>query len=289
MKDILTSLRPRQWVKNLFVFLPLIFGKKIFAFPEDVEVLFAFLIFSATSSAVYLVNDVSDLKEDRAHKKKRLRPIAAGKVSVRTALTLAVLLGGLSLVSAFLLNPLLGWLEISYILLNLAYSRFLKHKVLIDVGCIAIFFLLRVAAGSVVAGVEMSHWILFMTALLALFLGFNKRRQELHLQKGGGTERRVLANYDGYFIDQMVSVVTASIVVVYMLYTVDAQTVANLGTEHLSYTVPFVYYGIFRYLFLVHKANVDGDPTTALLSDRQMLLNIGLWIATCVSVIYFGL
>ncbi len=282
-------MRPRQWVKNLFIFLPLIFGKKIFSFPEDVEVLFAFFIFSATSSAVYLVNDVSDIEEDRAHEKKRLRPIAAGKVSVRTALVLAVLLGIFSLVFAFLLNPLLGWLEVGYILLNLAYSRFLKHKVLIDVGCIAIFFLLRVAAGSVVAGVEMSNWILFMTALLALFLGFNKRRQELRLQGGGGTERRVLLQYDGYFIDQMVSVITSSIVVVYMLYTVDAQTVANLGTEHLIYTVPFVYYGIFRYLYLVHKANVDGDPTAALLSDWRMQLNIVLWIGMCVAVIYFGL
>ncbi len=289
MKDLLEALRPRQWVKNAFLFLPLVFGRKVFSYPENGMAVAAFVFFSLSSGAVYLVNDILDAESDRAHPKKRVRPIASGRLSVSTAWTAAVCLGAFSLTASFLLNTSLGWIVAAYLVLNLLYSQFLKHKVIVDVLCIGFFFLLRVVAGGVVAGVQLSHWILFMTVLLALFLGFNKRRQELQFQDTAASQRRVLLQYDDYFIDQMISVVTSSLVVVYMLYTVDAETVRHFGTTHLIYSIPFVYYGIFRYLYLIHKAQTDGDPTQALLTDLRMQVNIAFWIATCVAVIYFGL
>ena len=284
---LVSSLRPKQWVKNGFLFLPLVFGKKIFSYPENVMTIAAFFLFSFCSSAVYLINDVMDIESDRKHPKKYLRPIAAGRFPVPYALTVALCLGAASLMLSFLLDVRLGWVMAIYLGMNLLYSRFLKHKVIVDVLCIGLFFLLRIGAGSVVAHVDLSHWILFMTALLALFLGFNKRRQELQQSKTVSSHRKVLGEYDDYFIDQMNSVITASIVVVYMLYTVDAETVRNFGTTHLIYTIPFVYYGIFRYLYLVHKARIEGDPTEALLTDLRMQVNIALWIGACIAVIYF--
>ena len=287
MKHFVAALRPKQWVKNAFLFLPLVFGKKIFSYPENAMTIAAFFLFSFSSSAVYLINDVMDIESDRKHPKKHLRPIASGRLPVPHALTAAFILATASLTLSFLLNARFGWVVAVYLGMNLLYSRFLKHKVIVDVLCIGLFFLLRIGAGSVVAHVDLSHWILFMTALLALFLGFNKRRQELQQSEKVSSHRKVLEEYDAYFIDQMISVITASIVVVYMLYTVDAETVKNFGTTHLMYTIPFVYYGVFRYLYLVHKAQIDGDPTQVLLTDLRMQINIALWIGTCIAVIYF--
>ncbi len=287
MKDLIEALRPRQWVKNFFVFLPLIFGKRLYSFPENLNTIAAFFLFSAASSAVYLANDVMDAASDREHPTKRLRPIASRRIPPRAAVIAAVLIGALSVAVSYGLRPRLGLIIGVYLSLNLLYSRFLKHRVIIDVGCIAVFFLLRVAAGSVTAGVQLSHWILFMTALLALFLGFNKRRQELQASSSSSSHRKVLLQYDDYFIDQMIGVITSSIVVVYMLYTVDGETVARVGSGHLIYSIPFVYYGIFRYLYLVHKARVEGDPTAVLLSDMRMQINLALWVLVCVGVVYF--
>ena len=289
MKHFITALRPKQWIKNAFLFLPLVFGRKIFSYPENLMTVAAFFLFSLCSSAVYLVNDILDIESDRKHPKKRSRAIASGRLPVSYAWIAALVLGAFSVGASFLLNVSLGWITAAYLVFNILYSSFLKHKVIVDVLCIGLFFLLRVVAGGVVAGVELSHWILFMTVLLALFLGFNKRRQELQFQGTAASQRKVLLQYDDYFIDQMISVVTASIVVVYMLYTVDAETVRNFGTTHLIFTIPFVYYGIFRYLYLVHKAQIEGDPTQALLTDLRMQVNIALWIAMSVAVIYFGL
>lgn len=288
MKDLFAAFRPKQYIKNLFIFLPIIFGKKFFSSPESFNTVIAFLLFSIAASAVYLVNDVLDIESDRRHPLKRLRPIASGKVPIPQALMAALVLGVTSLFFSFMLNLHLGWIVVSYLILNLLYSRFLKNKVIVDVGCLGVFFLMRIAAGSVIAGVELSHWIIFMTALLAIFLGFNKRRQEIQLLKTDTSYRKVLQEYDDYFIDQMIAVVTSSIVVVYMLYTVDQETVSRVGTNHLIFSIPFVYYGIFRYLYHIHKVHADGDPTTMLLSDVRMQINIALWITVCVAVVYFG-
>ncbi len=290
MKYLFCDIRPKHWIKNLFIFLPLIFGKKLFVFPVNVKEVIGFFLFSLAASVAYLINDIIDIEKDKLHPIKRLRPIASGKISIRQAQIAACMLGILSIMLSFALDIYFGWVVIAYLVFNFIYTKTLKEAVIVDVFCIGGFFLLRIIAGAAIARVEMSHWIIFMTALLALFLGFNKRRQELRfLKKKAISHRRVLTKYSLLFIDQMVPIITSSIVVVYMLYTVDARTVKEFGTNHLIYSIPFVYYGIFRYLYLVHKRNKGIDPTRILLSDGKMQLNLVLWITICIAVIYFRL
>ena len=179
MKYLLYSLRPKQWIKNFFVFLPLVFGGKLFSFPENLMTFSGFCVFSLTASAMYLINDILDYEKDREHPVKRLRPIPSGKVTVKQALFLAIPLGVFSITISFFLNISFGFVIITYVLFNLLYSKILKNAVIIDVFCIAFFFYLRIKAGSFLSNVELSPWILIMSALLALFLGFNKRRQEI--------------------------------------------------------------------------------------------------------------
>ncbi|MFA5337279.1 MAG: decaprenyl-phosphate phosphoribosyltransferase [Candidatus Omnitrophota bacterium] len=290
MKYLIFSLRPKHWVKNLFIFFPLIFGKKLFFFADMINASMAFLIFSLASGVVYLVNDIIDIKNDRIHPTKRLRPIASGKVKLREAKILAFVVAVVSIVSSFYLNVNFGLVIISYFTLNFIYSKYLKKEVIIDVFCISIFFLLRILAGCVVAEIVMSHWIIIVIILLALFLGFNKRRQELRiLEHKAALHRQVLARYDTYFIDQTIAVITPSLVVAYTLYTVDARTIKEFGSSHLLYSIPFVYYGIFRYLYLIHRLHVDGDPVRILFSDRKLRITLLLWVIVCVVVIYFGI
>lgn len=288
MKQLLFALRPKHWIKNFFIFLPLIFGKKLFVYPINLESVIAFILFCMASSTVYLINDIIDIEKDKIHSTKRFRPIASGKVSIKQGIFMAFILGILSITYSFMLNVHFGYVVIIYIIFNFIYSKMLKDLVIIDVFCIGVFFLLRLISGSIVEGVVLSHWIVVMTVLLTLFLGFNKRRQELMVLEGEAkNHRHVLNKYNLYFIDQMVTIVTSSIVVTYMLYTVDARTVNEFGTRNLIYSVPFVYYGIFRYLYLIYKIRKDGEPTRMFLSDRITQLNIALWITVCIVAIYF--
>jgi len=289
MKYLFLSLRPQQWIKNLFIFIPLIFGKKLLVFPNNLKTIIAFCFFSLAASVAYLVNDIIDIKKDKIHPTKRLRPIASGKINIRQATITACILGTLSIALSFVLDIYFGLVMLGYLLFNFIYSMILKNAVIIDIFCISFFFLLRIIAGSLAAGVELSHWIIMMSVLLALFLGFNKRRQELKLlERKAIYHRSVLTKYNLYFIDQMIAVITSSIVITYMLYTVDARTVKEFGTKNLMFSIPFVYYGIFRYLYLIHKIERDDDPIRILLSDRMMQLDIALWIMVCSAVIYFG-
>ena len=287
---ILLSMRPKQWIKNFFVFLPFIFGKKLFIFPANLKAVVAFFLFSFVAGVGYLINDIIDFEKDKVHPTKRLRPIASGKLSIRQAQIMVCILGIISVTLSFMLDVYFGWVVVSYLAFHIFYTKILKTAVIIDVFCLGGFFLLRIIAGSVIASVEMSHWIIFMTVLLALFLGFNKRRQELNLlEKEASSHRLVLTQYNTYFIDQMIAIITSSIVVVYMLYAVDPRTINFFGTKHLIYSIPFVYYGIFRYLYVLHRESKEGDPTRILLSDNKMQLNLALWISVCIAVIYFGL
>lgn len=289
MKYLFFALRPKQWIKNLFIFLPLIFGKKLFDYPINLKVLAAFGIFCLASGAVYLVNDILDVKKDRVHPLKRLRPVASGKLGIAQAVFAAAILGVLSITLSFVLDANFGMITVIYLTFNFIYTKVLKDVVIIDVFCLSGFFLLRVMAGSVTAKVGLSHWIIIMTGLLALFLGFNKRRQELRLLSADAARHRfVLTKYNGYFIDQMVAIVTSSIAVVYMLYTVDVRTVREFGNTHLMYSIIFVYYGIFRYLYLMHKLKKEGDPTRIIFFDKVFQLNFILWVISCILVIYFG-
>ena len=287
MSALLFSLRPRQWVKNFFIFLPLIFGQKLFCFPANLRTLEAFFLFSLTASAGYLINDIADFKKDTVHSRTRVRPIASGKISLPKAKAAAWVLGIVSLALSYFFSVSFGLIATIYFVLNMAYSKILKEIVILDVFCIGFLFILRVVAGGVVAQVELSHWIIVMTGLLALFLGFNKRRQELRLsQKEDPSLRKVLGDYNVGFIDQMIAIITSSIVVAYMLYTTDPRTTAFFGNKNIMISIPFVYYGIFRYLYLIHKLDVDGDPTRLLFRDKSTQLNLVLWLAVCVFAIY---
>jgi 4-hydroxybenzoate polyprenyltransferase len=289
MMYIFYALRPKQWIKNFFIFLPLIFGGKLFIFPSNALTVAAFVIFSLAASTVYLVNDIIDIEKDKLHPTKRLRPIASGRVSIVRGLVAASILGIFSLSLAFSFSIYFGFVILAYFAFNLAYSLFLKNRVIIDVFCIGVFFLLRIIAGSLIAEVRLSHWVIIMTVLLALFLGFGKRRQELELLKRKALHHRyVFTKYNLYFIDQMIAVITSSIVVSYMLYVVDPGTVKQVGGKYLLFSVPFVYYGIFRYLYLIHKIKKDGDPTRILLSDKMMQGNVVLWIVVCIVAIYLA-
>jgi 4-hydroxybenzoate polyprenyltransferase len=285
--NLLLTLRPAQWTKNLIIFAGLIFGGRLLE-PEAVSTaLVAFVIFCALSGVVYLVNDIADREADRRHPTKRHRPIASGAVPVRVAAGTAVILAAGALGWAFWLQPAFGWIGALYLALLAIYSGPLKHTVIIDVITIAIGFALRAAAGAVVISVAISHWLLILTILLALFLALSKRRHELVLLADGATShRRILDEYSPYLLDQMISVVTASTIVAYAFYTVSSETVEKFGTDRLVWTLPFPLYGIFRYLYLVHQREGGGSPAEMLLTDRPLLVCVGLWALAVTMIIY---
>lgn len=286
---VVQLLRPYQWIKNGFVLLPIIFAGKL----GDAELIWraaaAFVLFCAAASSVYIANDIADLEADKRHPIKRLRPLAQGHLVPQSVALLALVLAALAVGLGFALNQGLGVCMSAYVLGNLLYTRFLKRIVIVDVMTLGLFFLLRVIAGALVIDVSISEWLLICSAILALFLGFNKRRHEL-LIAGHQAEshRPVLDKYSVYFIDQMISVLTASTVIFYTLYTVDHRTIEHFGSNGLLLTVPFVYYGIFRYLYLVHKRRQGGDPSRIILKDRMLQRNLVFWLVASISVIYFG-
>jgi 4-hydroxybenzoate polyprenyltransferase len=285
--SLVLSLRPSQWTKNLIIFAALMFGQRLLDPTAVFQSLAAFAIFCALSGVVYLINDVADREADRQHPVKMARPIASGALPVRVAVVTACILGAAAVGAAFWLRPMFGVCATSYLALLALYSGPLKHAVIIDVLTIAIGFVLRAAAGAVAIGVHASHWLYVLTMLLALFLGLSKRRHELVLLADGATgHRRILEEYSPYLLDQMIAVVTASTIVAYAFYTVSPETVEKFGTDKLGLTLPFPLYGIFRYLYLVHQKEGGGSPTDMLLTDRPLLLCVGLWAATVATIIY---
>jgi 4-hydroxybenzoate polyprenyltransferase len=284
---ILELIRIRQWSKNLFIFAPLIFSMHLFESQSFWQTVIAFFLFSLASSSVYILNDLIDIKNDRQHPQKKSRPLPSGKVSPQIALLVFFVLCGVSLAGSFLQDVEFGLLILSYLVVNVLYSIVLKHVVIIDVMVIAASFVLRVLAGAIIVKVYPSNWLLICTILLALFLGFSKRRHELILlTEDAASHRKVLEHYSTYFLDQMISVVTAATVMSYMLYTVSEETVRFFGTRRLILTVPFVLYGIFRYLYLVHQKKEGSDPAEIILKDLPLLLNMILWSFSCVALIY---
>jgi 4-hydroxybenzoate polyprenyltransferase len=295
---LLLSLRPAQWTKNLIIFGPLLLGQRlrdgryVGTLLDGQAVLAsiaAFVIFCALSGVVYLLNDVLDRDADARHPIKRHRPIASGAVSVSAALTTAAILGVAALGAAFWLRPAFGLLGAGYVALLALYSGPLKHVVIIDVLTIAIGFVLRAAAGAVVIGVAISHWLLILTILLALFLALSKRRHELVLLADEATShRRILQEYSPYLLDQMISVVTASTLLAYAFYTVSPETVQKFGSDRLVWTLPFPLYGIFRYLYLVHQKAGGGSPAEMLVTDRPLLVCVALWVMVLTAIIYWA-
>ena len=283
---VLVSLRPRQWVKNLFVFGGVLFGQRLFT-PSVWPALGAFAIFCALSGAVYLLNDVADRDKDRLHPEKRHRPIAAGQLQPGPAVVAASVLIVVGLALAFWLAPGFGLVGLGYVALLALYSVWLKHVVIVDVLVVAIGFVLRAVAGAVAIGVAISGWLLICTVLLALFLALGKRRHEVLALEGSATRHRpILTEYSAGLLDQMIAVVTASTVTAYALYTMSPETVAKFHTQLLPLTLPFVLYGIFRYLYLLYHKRLGGNPSEIVVRDRALLINTCLWLATVVLIIY---
>jgi 4-hydroxybenzoate polyprenyltransferase len=290
--SLLLSLRPSQWTKNLIVFAALLFGERgdapAFLDPHAISLaLAAFAIFCALSGVVYLINDLADREKDRLHPLKRHRPIASGAVSPALAIGTAAVLGAGALAGSYFLRPSFALVGLVYVALQSFYSGPLKHVVIIDVLTIALGFVLRAVAGAVAIDVPISHWLLILTILLALFLALSKRRHELVLLADGATSHRpILEEYSPYLLDQMIAVVTASTLVSYVIYTVSPETVQKFHTDYLGLTLVFPLYGIFRYLYLVHQKEGGGNPADMLLNDRPLLVCVALWAAAVAAIIY---
>jgi 4-hydroxybenzoate polyprenyltransferase len=288
LRDLLQLLRPTQWSKNLVIFAALIFSKHLFNRTDVFLVCVGFVAFCMTASAAYVMNDLRDCERDRQHPLKSLRPLPAGRVRRSTAMLLAIalLISGLAVSMALGLG--FGGLVLLYFALQVAYTFWLKEVVILDVMAIAAGFVIRAGAGGVVIAVPVSPWLIICTFLLALFLGFSKRRHELILLEGRATDHRAsLKEYSPYFLDQMIAVVTASTVVAYAIWTVSPEIREKLGTEKLYLTIPFVLFGIFRYLYLVHQREEGGNPTQLLLTDRPLLVDVLLWIITAAVLLYW--
>lgn len=284
---LVKTMRPKQWTKNLILFAGLIFAHHLFNPGLFIKTAIAFFLFCLLSSAIYIINDIKDVEQDRAHPLKSQRPIAAGQLSLFTAAVAAGVLAGVALLGAFLLSVKFGFTALLYFGLLFAYSFSLKHIVILDVLTIAIGFVLRAIAGAVVINVEFSSWLLLCTILLALFLGLSKRRHELVLLGNNAqSHRKILEEYSPHLLDQMIGVVTASTLMAYALYTMASETIEKFGTSYMILTIPFVIYGIFRYLYLVHQKEMGGNPTTILITDKPILINVVLWGIVSVLLIY---
>lgn len=285
---IFELIRPKQWVKNLFVFAPILFAGKLMDLPMLLTNILAFASFCCVSSSVYVLNDIIDVESDRVHKKKRYRPIAAGYVSIKQAKILFIFLIALTAVLSSML-PVLFLITISaYLVNNLLYSFKIKNVVLLDVFSISIGFILRVIAGAVAIDVSVSSWMIITTIFISLFLGISKRRAELSGPNQDNLEkqRKVLSDYDVVFVDQLNTIAATGTIISYALYTVSEKAVNAFHSDKLIYTTPFVLYGIFRYLYLLHQKNLGESPTQIVTKDVPIIINSLLWLITCAVIIY---
>jgi 4-hydroxybenzoate polyprenyltransferase len=285
----LRLLRPTQWLKNTFVLAPLLFSGRALEGAAQLRSLASFALFCALASGIYILNDVVDRTSDRAHPTKRRRPIASGEIAVAPALAVGGMLVLAALVGSWLVAPGVLVVTGAYVVLNGLYTFRLKHIVILDVFVIASFFVLRLLAGTSAIDVHPSLWLLLCGGLLALYLGFAKRRHELQLLgEGSAGHRAVLSQYSMGFLDQLSVVLLSVTIVSYIMYTLSSQTAREVGGERLSYSTVFVLYGVLRYLYLVHKSEGSGggDTSATLLTDRTLLVDVVLWVAYCGYAIY---
>jgi 4-hydroxybenzoate polyprenyltransferase len=287
MRHLLTSLRPKQWIKNLVVFAGLFFSHNLADTALVAKAAAAFAIFCLLSSSIYLINDVRDRELDARHPVKRMRPIASGQLSALRALSAAAALSAFALAASFRVGLMFGLAAAAYFGLMLAYIFWLKRIVLLDIFAIAAGFVLRAVAGAVAVSVPISEWLLICVSVLSLFLVFTKRRQEATLEATtAGGPRPGLSEYTPVLLDQMISIVAAATIVCYCLYTLSPETVAKFGSKHLVYTVPFVMYGVFRYLFLIYKRQTKESPEVVLLADPWLLGDVLLYALVSWYVVY---
>jgi 4-hydroxybenzoate polyprenyltransferase len=281
-------IRIPQWIKNLFVFVPLVFSKHLFDKDYLISSLIAFLIFSLISSIVYVINDIADVESDRLHPQKKFRPIAAGKINS----TQAISISGILFIVAIILMQNYNLRFIScvglYFILNIIYSFVLKNIVLLDIFSIAAGFMIRVFAGAFAISVEISSWLILTTMFISLFLAIMKRRSELNIVENHDfiATRKVLQHYSLNFADQMATVASAGVIICYALYTVAERTVTIFHTDNLIYTTPFVVFGIFRYMYLVYMNQKGENTTEVMITDPAMIINVILYIITTTLIIY---
>jgi 4-hydroxybenzoate polyprenyltransferase len=284
--EIFKSLRPQQWIKNFFIFAPVIFSRNLLNPSMVLKTVAAVAAFCLIASAHYIFNDIRDLEEDRLHPVKSKRPLASGRLKTGPAVLSCVVMAVLGLAVAATINGSVLIISAGYLVLQVLYSLRLKHVVILDVFVVAAGFVIRVVAGGLAIEVTISSWLLICTMLLALFLAMGKRRHEIVLLEGDAANHRpILKEYNTALLDQMISVVTASTLVAYCLYTISEETVAKFGTRKLIYTVPFVLYGIFRYLYLIYLKAEGGSPESLIIKDKPLLLDLFLWIAAAVLIL----
>lgn len=286
-RQLLRTMRPKQWLKNLLLYVGVVFDRHLLEWRPMLYATLGFIIFCAISSAVYFLNDLVDIEKDRQHPKKRNRPLASGKLKKEYAIVAMVFLIAVSVPSAFVLRPSFGGIVLLYFLIQVAYCFYLKNVVIIDVFTLASGFVLRAVAGALVIQVDVSPWLLVCTMLGALFIGLAKRRHELVLlAEGAADHRQILQEYSSELVQEMISVVTSAVVVSYSLYTI---TYEKLPKNHLmALTIPFVIYGIFRYLYLIYRKDEGGSPEELLLKDVPLLGCVVLWGLTSAVILYFG-
>lgn len=282
VKGFILILRPRQWIKNLFLFAALLFSRNIDNPLYIITSFYAFLCFCMISSTVYIFNDIRDIEKDRKHPIKRKRPIAAGVLTRREAQILMLIMLPFSSALSFMLNYSFGFIVMAYLLNNVIYTLYVKNIVILDVMSIALGFILRVSAGAVVIRVAISPWLLLCTFLLALFLGFSKRRNELLIfQENAYNHRRILEHYSLEFIDNMLSIVTTSTLISYSLYTFYASS-----NRRSMITILFVLYGIFRYQYIIYNKKMGESPEEIVLTDKPLAVDIMLWVLVSVVILY---
>jgi len=288
LKHLLKTMRLRQWTKNAFVFFALIFDKQLFQIDPFLRTLEGFFLFCLISSSVYLFNDIADIDADRKHPEKKHRPLASGRLPVNVAMATAFALAVIALVIGYLLEPLFAGVVAIYLVINLLYSRWLKHMPILDVLIISSGFVLRVAGGVTLITVErFSPWLYVITTLFSLYIGFGKRRAEMSLlDKGAGSHRKVLDGYTIPLLDQYITIVSGMTIVTYALYTFFAENLP--GNHSMMLTIPFVVYGIFRYLQLIQTGHAAGSPDEVALKDRPLQITVLLWGLAVIAVFYLS-
>lgn len=288
---ILSSMRPRQWTKNLFIFAGIVFSRHLFEPDLLLRSFYAFVIFCAASGAAYLLNDVFDVKRDVEHPIKRNRPIASGLLSLRHASAVAISLFVFASIASYTLGTEFLLVLLAFIVLNLAYSTVLRQVVILDVIAISFNFLLRAWAGvavlhPVLPSIEISPWLLICTLFLSLFLGFCKRRNEIENLEDAAMHRNALQEYSVHLLDQLVGLSAATALISYSIYTVWPATVEKFGTANLVFTVPFVVFGMMRYLFVVYSRKEGGDPSGVLLTEKWIIVDVFLWLAAVILILW---
>jgi len=286
--NYLKLIRISQWIKNFFVFVPLLFSQHLFDKDFFITVLLAFVVFCLASSFIYVINDIIDITADKAHPVKKNRPLPSGIISRQNALIVTFVLAVIIVILLPQLNEEFNFFVIAFVLLNVLYSFWFKHIVILDVFSIALGFSIRVLAGAVVIAVPISSWLILTTMFISLFLGVMKRHSELILvaESENAPSRKVLSQYSLNFADQMATVAAAGVIICYALYTVSERTLSSFGTENLIYTTPFVVYGIFRFMYLEYISNKGDNTTKIVFTDLQIILTVIIYTVTTVLIIY---